>query len=141
MPDQQIAARLFRAYSCEVVGEYLFDEFRYVRASDAFETDVRMCLEHVERVADRRSEFASIQQGMIVLRISDAHGIVRRERQRIEGRTQSGRFADAGRENHYRVAVEDDVQVQAEFADRVVRLLVIRARGRDDRLAHAQTST
>src|SRR5690606_26133055 len=60
-----------------------------------------------------------IEESLIVLGIPDPDRIVRREAQNAEGFAESRGFVDAGREDHYRALVEDNLQFQSHVADGV----------------------
>ncbi len=55
---------------------------------------------------------------MVVLRVADAGDVVRRQLEAFEGGPETGRLVDIAGKDHHRVLVEDDLQFQAEVADR-----------------------
>ena len=76
-------------------------------------------LEAGQRVGDRDRAPAERQEGVVVLRVADADDVVRRQTQLVERGGQARRLVDAGRQHHDGALVEDDLQLQAQLADRL----------------------
>ena len=72
---------------------------------------------------------------MIVLRIAHPDDLVRGEPDLAQGRLKTAALVHAGRQHHDRVAVEDDLKLQAQVADRLEDRDLVWPSGRHDRLA------
>jgi hypothetical protein len=69
---------------------------------------------------------------MVVLRVSDADGVVPGEPELSERSLQPGRLVDPGGQHHDRALVEDDLELQAEVADHFQHRGLVGLPGRHD---------
>ena len=72
---------------------------------------------------------------MVVLGVADADDVVRRDLELLESGHEARRFVHAGRQDHDGAFVEDDLQLEAELANRVEDGCLVRLARRDDDLA------
>ena len=88
-----------------------------------------------QRAADGRGALAELQERVVVLGVADADDVVRRDLELLERGHEPRRLVDAGRQDHDGAFVEDDLQLEAELADRFEHGRLVRLARRDDDLA------
>ncbi len=77
--------------------------------------------EGVDRVGDGHPDLAGIQQAVVVLGVTDADRVARRQAQLAERLEQAGALGHPGRQDHQLAPVADELAVQAELADHLQR--------------------
>ena len=93
----------------------------------------------VQRVGNCYRAFTERQECVIVFGIPDADHVMRGKSEFLKRHTQSRRFVDAGRKDHDRAFIENNLQFQAKIADDFDRSLFVRLPGRDNDPAHRHT--
>ena len=73
---------------------------------------------------------------MVVLGVTDADNVVRRESQLIQGSAQAGGLVDSRRQHHHRALVEDYLMFQPQITDGLENQRLIRMPGGDDHAAN-----
>ena len=77
---------------------------------------------------------------MIIFRVTHSDNIVRRDMHQLKRRQQSASLVDAGRQDHDRPLVEDDLQFQPQFSNGVEDRSLVGLPGRHDDAADGNRS-
>ena len=104
-------------------------------SSFAAQAEIGRVAQRGQRVADGRRSLAELQERVVVLGVADADDVVRRDLELLESGHEAGRFVHAGRQHHDGAFVEDDLQLEAELANRVEDGFFVRLARRHDDLA------
>jgi len=116
----------------QVVREKLVDQLADAGPGAPRRHEVGLLPQRGERVGDGDGALAGLQEGVVVLGVSDPDGIVRRQPQLPERGRQTRPLVHSGGEHHDRAFVEDDLQLQAELADRFDGGGLVRRDGGDE---------
>ena len=133
VPSQQAGA------AGEIVGQYFADQLGYTRAVIRLEHHVGGLLDGGQGVGHGCRAFADAQEGMIVLGVADAHGVVQRDVELFQRRLETGRLVHAARQHHHGALVEDHLQLEAQIADRFQHHFFIGLPGGDDAPTHGNS--
>ena len=129
-PEQQRVPR--NHDRAQIVVHHQLDQFFHSLAARAAGDEVGALLQRVERVGHRHAALAGSQHRMIVFRVADRDGVSLREAQLAQRDGKAGLLVDAGRQQHHRALVEDDLQLESELADHFHRLELMRLAHRHD---------
>src|SRR5215472_17520323 len=89
-------------------------------------------LEGRNSIANGYAALAQAQKGVIVFGISNANNVVRRKSKLIQGNAQAGALVDARRQNHDRVFIENDLQLETHRMDHFKDRFLMRMPGGHD---------
>ncbi len=118
-PDEDRVARQPGFEIGEIAGDQLVDQLDDAVAIPGGSDPIGPLLHERQRVGDRHAALAEPEKGVVVLGVAHADAVVRREPQLEQRGVQAGRLVRARRQDHDRALVEDDLQLEAEIADRV----------------------
>jgi hypothetical protein len=92
----------------------------------------------LERVRDRDGAAAHGEERVVVLRVADGDHVVRRQTTLDQRRGEAARLVDTRGQDHDRALVEDDLQLEAEPANRLQHDVLHRLPAGDDSAANRQ---
>ena len=122
----------------QVVGDELVDQLDAALAIPAGRDPIGPLLDQRQRIGDRDAAFTDPDERMVVLGVTHAHAVVRRQPQLEQRGFQAGGLVRARRQDHDRALVENDLQLEPEITDRLEHRALIRLPGRHDAMPHGQ---
>ena len=92
-------------------------QFGHPRAVRQRQRHIGVRAEGVDRIGDGHPDLAGIHQAVVVLGVTDADRVVRRQAQIAERLAQAAALGHPGRQDHQLAPVGDEPAVQAQLAD------------------------
>ena len=121
-----------RAAGAEIVVDELVDELDHTVARAAAGHEDRARLQRRIRVRDGHGALGELEERVVVRGVADGDDFVPRQAHREQRAREAGGLVDAGGEDHHRLAVEDDLQLQAEVIEGVDDGVLVGVLRRDD---------
>src|SRR5882724_834531 len=116
----------------EVIGDELVDQLDHALAVPARGDPIGPLPHEGKGIGDRDATFAEPYQRMIVLGVTHAHRVMRRQAQLEESGFEASGLVHTRGEDHDRPFVEDDLQLEPEVTNRLEDLALVRLPGRHD---------
>ena len=85
------------------------------------------------RIGNGHRESAKTQERIVIFRIADSHNAGTGQAQFSQGGPESRALIHSSRKDHHRLPVENDLQIQSEFTNRLVNRRLVRSHGCNNR--------
>ena len=100
-------------------GDQLVDEFHYTASISSVRAEVNLRLNCRHGIGYSHRIFADFEERMIVFGVSDTDNLIGRQPQVVHGSFEAAALVHARRQHHHRVAIEYDLQFEAQVANRL----------------------
>src|SRR5207244_1123079 len=116
----------------QVILEHAFDQLTHALAVLASGHQLDLLFYGGQSVSHRAGKLAHLQESVIVLCVADAGHVMRGQSELTQSEVEAGGLIDPAGQDHYSLAVKDDLQLEAHLADQIQDDYLVRYRGSYD---------